>query len=231
MWCQVHPPALPLLPPRRPHRGRHDEVNLELGDLRVRALKPSSVRDEPLIQPGRGEGGEKAAVVDGADVADSPVASPKKTNGERGDMLYRNLWEVGTDCITDVRICDTDAASYRTKTPEKVLEEAEEAKKKKYLHHCLEQRRHFTPLVFSVDGLMGKEAQAFLRRLAQLLSRKWEQPYSQVCGYVRARVSIVIVRATHLCIRGSRIPADRISHHRSQWEDGAGLGLFGPTRR
>ena len=86
------------------------------------------------------------------------------------------------------------------------------------------------PAGFSVDGLMGKEAQAFLRRLVQLLSRNLEQLYLQVCGYVSARVSITIIRATHLCIRGRRIPADRISHCRSQWEDGAGLGLFGPTR-
>ena len=210
---------------------RHDEVNLELGDLGSKALKPSAVRDEPLINPGRGAEGERTADAEGATAPAETSGAEAQTHGKRGDMLYRGFWERGTDTITDCRICDTDQKSYRGRTPEKVLESMETEKKKKYLQPCLEQRRHFTPLVFSVDGLMGREAEAFLKRLSQKLARKWDRPYSQVCGYVKARVSIALVRATHLCLRGSRIPADRISHRRSQWEDGAGLGLFGPTRR
>ena len=50
--------------------------------------------------------------------------------------------------------------------------------------------------------------------------------YPAVCGYVRARISLAIARATHLCLRGSRIPAGQMSHRRPQWEDQAGLGLF-----
>ena len=56
-------------------------------------------------------------------------------------------------------------------------------------------------------------------------AEKWNFPYSQVCGLVKARVSIAIARATHLCIRGSRIPASKMSK-KVQWDDGAGLGLF-----
>jgi hypothetical protein len=37
---------------------------------------------------------------------------------------------------------------------------------------------------------------------------------SQTCGYVTARLSIAIVRATHLCLRGSRVPAFKISTRR-----------------
>ena len=47
------------------------------------------------------------------------------------------------------------------------------------------------------------------------------------CGYVKSRVAITLVRATHQCIRGSRVPAHRISVKRPQWEYGAGLNLFG----
>jgi hypothetical protein len=35
-----------------------------------------------------------------------------------------------------------------------------------------------------------------------------------VCGYVDARVSIAIVRATHLCLRGSRVPTSQMSNRR-----------------
>ena len=45
-------------------------------------------------------------------------------------------------------------------------------KKKKYLDACLERRRSFKPLVFSVNGLPGKETAAACRRLFALLSKK-----------------------------------------------------------
>jgi hypothetical protein len=72
-----------------------------------------------------------------------------------------------------------------------------------------ENRRHFTPFVLSVDGLLGREAQTFAKSLAAKLAGKWQRPYSQVAGYVKARLkmSIAAVRATHLCLRGSRVPA------------------------
>ncbi len=78
----------------------------------------------------------------------------------------------------------------------------------------------------STDGLLGKEAKTLLKKLSSVLSEKWGKSYSEVCGYVNARMSIAIVRATHLCLRGSRVPASRMSNRRPQWEDKAGLSLF-----
>ena len=95
-----------------------------------------------------------------------------------------------------------------------------------YLEACLQQRRHFPPFVASVDGMLGVEATAPLKRIASRLATKWRHPYSKTCGYVKSRVAITLVRATHLCIRGSRVPAHRISVQRPQWEDGAGLNHF-----
>ena len=77
-----------------------------------------------------------------------------------------------------------------------------------------------------MDGLLGREAQTFAKRLAAKLANKWEKSYSQVCGYINARLSIAIVRATHLFMRGSRVPVHKISLRYPQWEDGAGLSLF-----
>lgn len=73
--------------------------------------------------------------------------------------------------------------------------------------------------------MLGYEANNLLKLLSLKLSEKWQLPYSQVCGLVRSRVSIAIARATHLCVRGSRIPASKISR-KVQWDDGAGVGLF-----
>jgi hypothetical protein len=113
------------------------------------------------------------------------------------------------------------------KTPTRCSKEAHEREKKnKYLEACLEQRWHFSPLVASMDGLLGKEARTLLKKMSALLAEKWEKPYSEICGYVNAWMSIAMVRATHLCLRGSRIPTSQMSNHRPQCEDKAGLGLF-----
>ena len=82
----------------------------------------------------------------------------------------------------------------------------------------------FTPFVVSCEGLLGKEAGTFLKRLSKKLADKWRRPYSQAVSFVKTRFAISLVRAKNRCIRGSRIPTGRISH-RVDWEDVAGLAL------
>jgi hypothetical protein len=204
---------------------RHNEVRDELAHLATKAFTPSAVRNEPLICSGRvAEQVKVLAPKD--DNQPNPTTKEAAPEDERGDLLIRGFWTRGTDCILDVRVTDTDAKSYRKRPPAKVIETQEKEKKRKYLENCLKQRRHFTPFVVSVDGLLGREAATFSKRLAAKLASKWQRSYSEVCGYVNARLSITIVRATHLCLRGSRVPTDKISTRRALWEDGAGLGLF-----
>ena len=95
-----------------------------------------------------------------------------------------------------------------------------------YLEACLQQRRHFSPFVASVDRLLGVDATATLKRLASCLATKWKQSYSKTCGYIKRRIAVTLVRTTHRCIRGSRVPAHRISVQRPHWEDGAEINLF-----
>ena len=99
-------------------------------------------------------------------------------------------------------------------------------KKKMYLEAFLQQRRNFSPFFAYVDRLLGVEATANLKRTASRLVTKWLQPHSQTCGYAKCKIAITLVRATHRCIRGSRVPAHRISVQNPQWEDGTGLNLF-----
>ena len=133
----------------------------------------------------------------------------------------------GTDCILDVRVTDIDCPSYCRRDPLKALEAQERAKKNRYLQACLDQRRDFVPFVVSTDGLVAREAKATLQRLASLISEKWHRPYSVVCGYVQARISIAIVRATNRCLRGARVPARAMSNqHFPEWIDGSGFSLF-----
>jgi hypothetical protein len=176
---------------------RHNEIRDELSDLASKALAPSAVRDEPKIHTCRNPE-EKS---DKENQANSVKRLFRNNRDEdRGDILIRGLWSRITGCIIDVRITDVDAKSNRSKDSDKVLEAHEREKEKKYLGACLEQRRHFSPFVASTDGLLGKEAKILLRKLSSMLAKKWEKPYSEVCGYVNARMSIAIIRATLLLV-------------------------------
>ena len=77
-----------------------------------------------------------------------------------------------------------------------------------------------------MDGLLVVEATDTLKRIANRLATKWRQSYSKTFGYVKSRVAITLVRATHRCSRVSQVPAHRISVQQPQWGDGAGLNLF-----
>jgi hypothetical protein len=201
---------------------RHNEIRDELVNLASRAFTPSAVRNEPLIH---GCATEKVKTSPDKITTQNNDKEAATGEDERGDLLIRGFWTADADCILDVCVTDTDSKSYCKRTPFKVLESQEKEKKRKCLGACLENRRHFTPFVLSVDGLLGREVKTFAKRLAGKLAGKWQKPYSQVCGYVKARLSMVAVRATHLCLRGSRVPAHNISTRFSQWEDGAGLAM------
>ena len=58
----------------------------------------------------------------------------------------------------DVRVVDTDAPSYCSHSPQVVLSSAEAEKKWKYVEICLARHAGFTPLCFSIDGILGTEA-------------------------------------------------------------------------
>ena len=100
----------------------------------------------------------------------------------------------------DILIVNLDTGSYLRMTPEKALAKAEKEKKDLYLQACLERRRIFTPMIYSADGIPRSEALAAQKRLAALLSYKLKREYSEMCGFVRARMSLAIVRSNSLLL-------------------------------
>ena len=96
------------------------------------------------------------------------------------------------EALFDIRVIDTDAPTHRTRSPEAILETGAQEKKRVYEQAVAEQRDNVTPVVLSVDGLLHREAEHFLKRIAANLAHKWEKPYSQTCGYVRARLAFAI---------------------------------------
>ena len=59
-------------------------------------------------------------------------------------------------------------------------------------------------MVYSADGIPGAEALAAKNRLAALLSYKMKREYSEMCGFVWARMSLAIVRSNSLLLCGPR---------------------------
>ena len=65
----------------------------------------------------------------------------------------------------------------------------------------------FTPLVFSSSGGMGKAATVTYRRLASLLSDKWNSLYSVIMGWLHCSLGFSLLRSSLMCLRGSRSKA------------------------
>ncbi|KAI2490762.1 hypothetical protein MHU86_23809 [Fragilaria crotonensis] len=190
---------------------RHNDLVATWGQLCGQAHTPSTVSDKPLIQTSQ-------------DVQAAGANRTEPTPELRGDIAVHGFWTRGTTAIFDVRVTDTDAPSHRNTPPEKVLQRHEKEKKAKYGALCIARRRTFTPLVFSVDGMQGVEATAASRRLASSLASKWKRSYSEVCGFVRSRLAIALVRSASRCLRADRNPMRRTPF--PIWDCGAGLGLY-----
>lgn len=218
---------------------RHDDVADEFGHLCGLAFKPSRVTHEPLINSGTICEAEEAVArrlqdelrrqrrnLDDVETAEDERADqthnprPQFNNENRADKGVLGFWKRNRECLFDVRITDTEGRSTRNQDPHRVIAKCEKEKKDKHLAACLYRRKDFVPLVYSVDGVTGREAKSAERRLASALAWKWKRHYSEMCGFVRARMALAVVRANTLLLRSSRV---RRSRPRPQIEDGASM--------
>eukprot|EP00923_Selenidium_pygospionis_P029694 GHVN01052882.1.p2 GENE.GHVN01052882.1~~GHVN01052882.1.p2 ORF type:complete len:148 (-),score=27.66 GHVN01052882.1:249-692(-) len=139
-------------------------------------------------------------------------------SGLTADLMVRGVWEPQEVALLDIRVTDTDATSYLNRTTQQILSEQEREKKTMFAEECRKRRAAFTPFVTSVDGALGSEAKAFMQAIGRQLSKKWAMNYSQTMHWVRTRLSFAIIRATHVCLRGSRMKWRSLGV-----EDGGGL--------
>ena len=82
-------------------------------------------------------------------------------------------------------------------------------------------------MVYSADRIPRAGDLATQKRLAALLSYKLKREYPKMCGFVRARMSLAIVRYNSLLLRG---PRDKGAHVQNQpnMMDGAVMELLAP---
>ena len=144
---------------------RHDDVADEFRHLCGCALSFGKVEREPRIYSSATTHLTSDAPTQLPNNPPTTTVNPQTMDapaitGERGDAGVHGFWKRGRTTIFDVRITDTESRSYRNRDFEKVLASQEKEKKDKYLASCHEMRKDFTPLVYSVDGIAGKEAKA-----------------------------------------------------------------------
>ncbi len=81
----------------------------------------------------------------------------------------------------------------------------ENAKNQAYNSRVIQvEKGTFTPLVFSTSGGMGKEAQQFLKRVAERMVITNGQRYADAMGFIRKRIRFELLKTTVIALRGYR---------------------------
>lgn len=93
------------------------------------------------------------------------------------------------------------------------MERMEKEKKDKHLKAYLGMHCHFAPLVYTMDGLAGRETRVAERCMASHLCNKPKQEYSDMVGFVRVRMVLVVLHSITLLLRGARSKQGRIRWH------------------
>ena len=169
---------------------RHNEIR----DLTANLLKEAGCRDvtrEPHLLPITGE--------------TFRLKSANTANDARLDVSARDFWLPMDKIYADVRIFNPLAPTNSAISLDTALKRHEDEKKRCYNERVLEvEQSCFSPLVFSVTGALGNEAEKFYRNLARLLADKTKQAYADTIRYIRQRLSFTLLRTTIISLRGHR---------------------------
>ena len=169
---------------------RHNEVR----DLTASLLTEvcSNVALEPELQHLSGE------VLRGG--------SANRDNGARLDIAVDGFWSPGRErTFVDIRVFNPFAPANRRSSLASTYRMHEKEKRRCYCQRVTDvEHGSFCPLVFSLTGGTAKEATVFYKRLASLLSEKWDQPYSTTINWLRVSLGFSLLKSSIRCIRGAR---------------------------
>ena len=128
------------------------------------------------------------------------------------DVRARGFWREGQNAFFDVRITNTNSESQRHLTSEKIFTKHEREKKRQYNNRIMNvEHGTFTPLVFSVNGGMAKECLKFHKFVAEKIANKSGCRCENVLSIIKCKLSFLILRASIMCVRGSRLIKKYIS--------------------
>ena len=176
---------------------RHNEIRDLTADLL--SVVCHGVSTEPHLQPVDGE------VLRGA--------SANNSDGARLDISASGFWGGRFErAFFDVRVFNPHAPTNRRLQPAACYRHHENIKKRAYEQRVREiEQASFVPLVMSITGGLGRIATTMYKRLASMLSSKWNQPYSTTMGWLRCRLSFALLRSSITAIRGARSSSHCVS--------------------
>ncbi|XP_064404503.1 uncharacterized protein LOC135349822, partial [Halichondria panicea] len=169
---------------------RHNEIRDFTANLMSEVCH--NVAIEPHLQPITGE------ILSGA--------SANTQDGARLDVAADGFWGSRFErAFFNVRVFNPYAPSNRQPQLSTTYHKHENIKKRAYDQRIRDvENSTFTPLILSSTGGLGRSATSTYKRLASLLSTKWDQPYSTTMGWIRCRLSFSLLRSAITCIRGAR---------------------------
>ena len=127
------------------------------------------------------------------------------TDDARLDVSARGFWIRGQRAFFDIRIFNPMAASNYTQELKAAHKKHENEKIREYGERIREvEQGTFTPLVFTTAGGMAPRAVTFYSCLAQQLAERKQQQKSCVVAWIRCRLAFSLLRASLLCLRGTR---------------------------
>ena len=168
---------------------RHDNIR----DFEAQLLKTvcNDVQIEPPLQsvPPR--------------VTLNPDANTKED--ARLDVRARGYWRDGQNAYFDVCVTNADCESQRNTSLKQVLRKHDLKKKSQYNQRVMQiEHGTLTPLIFTTTGAMSRDCLKYHKSLAEKISEKKGDRYEEVMRYIRTKISFLAVKATLLCLRGSR---------------------------
>ena len=169
--------------------GRHDIISASLATIGRMALTTSKVSTESWIR--------KRVIREDREI-DEGLKADVRMVGLGGDKEPAAITDI------DVRCFYPDAPTYSNANmrTEKMMKTHSEEKLKKYKAECDKQGLYFIPFIATTDGTLGEDAERVVTMLGARLADKWRKTRGEVMGWIRARISLAIVRASSACIRG-----------------------------
>ena len=133
-------------------------------------------------------------------------ATANREDEARLDISAGGFWGSRNErTFFDVRIFNPYAPSNKKSSLSSTYGKHEGVKKRAYSQRTVDvEHGSFTLLVFSLTGGLGREADQCYKRLASLLSTKWNQPYSVTIGWLRCCLSFSFLRSSIMRMRGTR---------------------------
>ena len=142
-------------------------------------------------------------------------ATANTEDGAHLDISAQGFWDNRYQrAFFDVRVFNPNAQTHRKLQLASVYRKQEREKQRTYEQRIREvELGTFTPLVFSTSGGMAKSASVAYKRLASLLARKRDQPYSLVIAWLRCHLSFSLLRSAITCLRGARSSSGHAAHN------------------